>query len=131
RDRRRARLGPRRRPLARLRRRRGRGVPAAARRPRRRRASPGRPRPDGGLHQRRDRRPPRLRPPDRRPPARPHQAGLGIGGRLMPPDPPPTTVFTTPPTTILGTETSLPLSVVRLLNQACERFEAAWRSGTE
>src|SRR5262249_26219366 len=72
----------------------------------------------GGLHERRARRPARLRPPDHRPPTRPDPQDLDVvrRGELMDDD-------------RARPQADDSLARARAIHRICESFEAAWRAG--
>src|SRR5262245_65325137 len=91
-------------------------MPPAARAPGQPRAAQRRPAQGGGLRQRGDRRPARLRAAHRRAPAPPDPQYLGAGGGVM--------------NAASRTESAaLPLPLARQVEAAYQRFESAWRAG--
>ena len=111
----------------------------AARPPGRRAASADRSRPDGGLHDRRDRRSARLRPADGRPPPRPDPPDLERGTLMIRrdarhlPAPEPVALSTARSAATPAEEYTAafrsPLSQRDRLDALCARFEEAWRAG--
>src|SRR5262249_46327455 len=94
----------------------GRGVPPVARAPGQPRAVRRRPAQDGGLQQRGDRRPARLRPAHGRAPAPADPQYLGAGRGVM-------------SAASRMESAALPLPLARRVEAAYQRFGSAWRAG--